>query len=292
MRRWIYCLICLVTTLLISSWGFAQPPPISINVGVDCTSCSFGQPVGVSVEVVNTGTEQILINEGFTATEFYLKMRLIDPAGQLIGVIPVEPPTLEAPDAPPVPVLFRDGRHIRFAPWEVLHPGVVKPSSTVNLLDHYPLSLPGYYSAQVLLSAMTFKPDDPGNIHNYQWQGVLKSIPVYFYYEGATEVEVKPERWPLAWLEAEDHEGDLVEVKIWPEVGKTVGDYVPESIRFNNMEPFKVKVKKSVIVLDLDAYRAIGSLGPVEKGQWYPVMVSGKLTSGRFFGGGAKVKIR
>ena len=36
MRRWIYCLICLVTTLLISSWSFAQPPPIN-SVGGELT---------------------------------------------------------------------------------------------------------------------------------------------------------------------------------------------------------------------------------------------------------------
>jgi hypothetical protein len=291
MRIWINWLICLLASLLLSSSVFAQVPEISINLSLDKTYYGYGEPVGVSVEVVNESGSEILINRGFENTVFYLKMRIIDPSGRLMGFILYEPRS-EFPDAPAIPVIFRDGRHIRALPWESLDSDWQRTSATDKLQDHYPLQLPGYYSARVQVSAMTFKAEDPGNIHNYDWQGVLKSDTVYFYYEGATEVEVKPERWPLAWLEAEDHEGDLVEVKIWPEVGKTVGDYVPESIRFNNMEPFNIKVKKSEIILDLDAYRAISSLGPVEKGQWYPVVVSGKLTSGAFFGGGAKVKIR
>jgi len=275
--------------LSIPSWAFAQPPEISIELSLDCTSCSYGEPVGASVVVTNGSGSDIYINEGFMDTVFYQRMRIIDPAGQLLGVILVEPPEEEVPDAPPVPVVFRNGRHIRVIPHEVMGSSWQTTSATDNLLGHYPLQLPGWYSVQVQVSAMTFTAGDPGNIHNYEWQGVLKSNTVYFYVEGSTRVNVVPNEWHLEWFTQKGK--PEVKVKIWPAEGKTVEDYQAESIRLNNVPARRVKVVAPKIEAYFDAREAIGSLGEVELGQWYPVVLSGRLTSDQPFGGGTKVKV-
>ena len=295
MRRWMHWIFGVVVSLSLSSWVHAQPPAIDIQLSFDKPYYRYGESVGVSVVVSNQSGSEILINQGFGGTVFYKEMRILDPANRLLAVFR-EGPRVESPDAPPLPVIFRSGGYIRVIGWESLPAGWETSSATADLRSFYPLELPGYYSAQVQVSAMTFKPEDPGNIHNYAWQGVLQSDTVYFYVNGATPVDVVPPWWRKAWQSGKPILPDLT-VLIWPQQGKSVDQYQRDSIRLNNV-PAKLVVKlysflkkQYYLLAFFDTRSAVNSLGPVQVGQEYPVVISGKLTSDQFFGGGDKIKI-
>lgn len=289
-RSLIYCLICLLAFFLMCALALAQTQPIGLRLSFfDKTYYAYGEPIDVSVKLANKTGSKILINKGFENTAFFMAVRIIDPSGRQIGAIRREP-RKEFPDAPPVPVIYREGRHIRVAPWEVLSPDWEKISPKINLLDRYPLQLPGYYSAQVQVSAMIFKSKDPGNIHSFAWQGVLESKTKYFYFEGTTKVDVLPKEWLLKWKEDRNTHRD-VKIQIWPQKGKKVTDYNSRSIRLNNLAARRVEVLHDKIEAFFGAREALITLGRVKAGRWYPVVLSGRLKSGRFFGGGRKVVI-
>jgi hypothetical protein len=155
--------------------------------------------------------------------------------------------------------------------------------------------LPGYYSAEVQVSAMTFK-EAPCNVNDYKWLGVLKSETKYFYMEGSTEVDIIPKLWRLPWKDGRYLVPDIA-VTVWPQEGKTVDDYKMDSIKLNNVAAKEVVKmysflrKKHYLLALFNKQDAISSLGPVEVGQWYPVVISGSLKSGEPFGGGEKVRI-
>ena len=58
------------------------------------------------------------------------------------------------------------------------------------------MELPGYYSAQVQISAMIFN-EEICSIKKPEWQGLLKSETLYFYYEGKTKIRIEPSQWSL-----------------------------------------------------------------------------------------------
>ncbi len=289
MRRWYHSLTAVLIYLLMSSWVFAQPPAIDLDLSIEQTASG----IGVSVTVSNAGATDILINQGFSATQFYLKLRITDPVGNIIVV-----GESEGDNHPkgPVPVIYRDGRFIRGTAWETLEVDWQTVSATGNLLEDYVLSLPGNHCAQVQLSAMEFKAADPGNVLNYQWQGVLESNTQCFYYDGATQVRVLPKRWRRVWQDGR-YWTPNVKVAIWPEEGMTVSDYNREGIQLNDVAAKKViKLysywrKKHYLVAFFNKQEAINSLGDVELYHWYPVIVSGSLADGTSFGGAHNVKI-
>jgi len=88
-----------------------------------------------------------------------------------------------------------------------------------------------------------------------------------------------------------------VKVIIWPEEERKVEDYDKESIRMNNVEAERVrklysfKKKQHYLLAFFNKQEAINSLGDVERGQWYPARISGRLTSGEYFGGSRQVRI-
>jgi hypothetical protein len=82
-----------------------------------------------------------------------------------------------------------------------------------------------------------------------------------------------------------------VKVVIWPQNGQTVDAYQKDSIRLNNvaarevLKLYSVLKKQHYLLAFFNKEDAINSLGEVQVGQWYPVEISGKTTSGKFFGG-------
>ena len=304
-------LIVAASVLLVGTGGllWAQPPAIDIDLRFDKAFYGYGEPVGVEVVVSNQPQEDLWITEGFSIKVFYRQLRVVDPSGRLLLArlsgpsvkSPDAPPLpdesqVEAPDAPPFPWSLSDGRLIRTAPCELLPAGWSSEpwqERTDDLRAYYEMELPGYYSAQVQLAVMTFK-GSPCNVNDYEWQGLLKSETEYFYLEGSTKVKVIPNQWKLKW-KGEDKKKKKktpdVQVQIWPEEGKTVADYNLGSIRLNNVVAKRVKALPPKIKAFFDSKEAINSLGDVERGQWYPVVISGKLISGQFFGGSRRVRI-
>ncbi len=289
MRRWYHSLTGVLIFLSMSSWVFAQPPAIGLDLSIEQTASG----IGASVTVSNAGDTDILINQGFSATQFYLKLSITDPVGNIIVV--GESLGDNHPKGP-VPVIYRDGRFIRGVAWETLEVGWQTVSPTSNLLVDYVLSLPGYHCAQCQLSAMEFKTEDPGNVLNYRWQGVLESNTECFYFEGATQVKVLPKRWRQVWQDGR-YVAPNVKVFIWPEDGKTIDDYQLEGIQLNDVAANRVfklysrLKKKYYLMAFFNKQEAINSLGDVELRQWYPVIVSGRLADGTSFGGAHDVKI-
>jgi hypothetical protein len=285
-------LAVLITAGITPLW--AQTPPINIDLTFDQPTYEIGEQIGVTVTVTSESGNPLLINEGFGATDFYLEMRVVDPAKRLL-VGKREEFHDEFPDAPPLRFVAYKGRPIRVAACEVLNQGWQKISSTSDLRQHYDISLPGYYSAQVQVSAMTYpyvggsvscSPDD------YSWQGLLKSQTVYFYVTGsaAQQVKVSPDQWKISWLT--DKKAPDIQVQIVPEDKKLTDSYDLESIRMNGVVATGIKVSKPKIKAYFNARDSLESLtGGLTQGEQYKVIISGRLKSGSPFGGETKIRI-
>jgi hypothetical protein len=280
-----FALTAVLALLLSPPIAAAAPPDITIDLDFDKASYAIGEPVRVTVTVANAGGSEILINRGFRETVFHLKLRILDPAGRLVGLVQ-NPEAGGGHPLGPVPVTFRDGQFIRVYAWDPLPAGWSTTSETDNLQEFYLLNLPGPYSAKVQVSAIEFKTEDPGNLGNYAWQGVLESNTVYFNFAGSTAVEAAPDQWSLTWSDKKE-----IKLTIRPDADKTVDDYEAASIRLNNREPLDVRVLPSKIDAFFNAQAAIGTLGVVQAGQFYPAVISGRLTDGTFFGGSSQIQI-
>jgi hypothetical protein len=310
-------ILSLVTAVVLVMGGghllWAQPPGIDIDLVFDNASLyfGFGEPIALEAVVRNESGAGIWISEGFSKRVFYRQLRMIDPSGRLLlpklnapspappGAEPsAEQFAVEAPDAPAYPWRRVGDRVVRGGFCEELPEGWSSEAwqeRAEDIRDYYDISLPGYYSAQVQVAVKVFK-GSVCELKDYQWEGLLKSETVYFYVEGATRVEMVPELWRLAW-QTGDPILPNVKVVIWPPEGKTVDVYRKESIRLNNV-PAKEVVKlysflrrKHYLLALIDKQDAINSLGPIQVGQRYPVVLSGTLKNGQFFGGAQKIKI-
>ena len=234
---------------------------------------------------------------------YYKEMRVVDPAGRLL-LAKREEEHEEFPDAPPVPfILSKDGLPTQAAECEVLPAGWSRSTRADDLWANYPLKLPGDYSTQVQLSAMTFKRNELeaidqcyGNINDHESLGAFKSETKYVYIAGSTEVDIIP-KWWLHWWKDGLYFIDDIAVTVWPAQGKTVEDYRTDGIQLNNVAAKKVVkkysfLKKKYYLLALfDKKKAINSLGPIEVGKSYPVVMSGMLKSNEFWGGSEKIRI-
>ena len=266
----------------LSSGGWAAAPDIQIDLSFSKASYQYNEPIGVSVAVSNQSTDPIYINKGFQTLAYYLEMRVVDPAGRLL-VVKRQAPHNEFPDAPPLSwALLPSGKPVRVAACEVLAPGPVLPvSSTNDLRTSYDIGLPGYYSAQVQLSVRTFA-EAPCEVDNYVWSGVLKSETKYFYVGGSSSgARLTPDKWKMSWAQAKSVPD--IEVELTPTAGKSAEGYDPQSIRLNNLIPTAVKVQLPKIKAQFDAKAALASLGAVQVGQTYRVLISGRY-KGQPFG--------
>ena len=260
--------------------------------------------------VVSYGEDNLplLVSRGFQDEDrrYYLEMRLKDPIGRVLvsrrEVAPEEP--IESPDAPPLPWAFENGRSFQVTGCEVLCPGFYQESATANLGHHYDISLPGYYSVQAQLSVTVFR-GTPDIVYcaygrfscendDYDFRGVLKSETRYFYVQGSSAgFQVVPNQWSTKWVGSED-EVKQVQIHLRPEEGESTADYLLETVRLNGVKPYRVEGLKPMIKAYFDATEVIGTLGPVQVGQWYTVYVSGQRKVGasyQFFGKTQSVRI-
>ncbi len=278
----------------------AQAPPIRIDLNFLKPYFSHGEAVGATIRLYNTSTRTIWINKGFRTKDFFMEMRVIDPAGRLL--IPRGPDRHdEFPDAPPLPYVQHEGKLIRVAPCENLSPGFSHERRENDLRKYYAMDLPGNYSFQTQLSTMIFK-DGICDSRDYEWLGMLKSETKYIYTEGKTKIVVDPNKWKLKWQNPQIQrsarlpkpaEPEVVKVTIYPEAGRTVEDYRRESIRLNNVAPIKQPDKsKDFLTAFFSPKDCIDSLGKdVKPNRSYPVVISGKMKSGLSFGGGQKILV-
>jgi len=275
----------------------AQAPPIGIALNFDKETYEFGEPIPVEVVVTNQSNSGILINQGFNSTVFYLEMRVIDPAQRLV-VATREEFHDEFPDAPPLAWILHNNKPVRVAGCESLPPGPLPASYTPDLRDHYDILLPGYYSAQVQVSAMVFE-GAPCEADAFEWQGVLSSETRFFYVQASSEVNVEggsapttvnPNKWNLNWLD-DKGKPKKIKVEIRPEGELTADEFVVESIKLNNLAALNVEKKKKKIELEFDRKLALESLGDVKVNQSYRVLISGRLKSGAPFGAEQEIKI-
>jgi hypothetical protein len=262
-------------------WAGAAPA-IQIDLRLDKQAYMEGEPVGLEVEVTNAdGT--VWINEGFSSLVFYYEMRVIDPSGRLV-LVKREGEHIESPDAPPLVSVVHPDTHqiVQVAGCEPLEAGWTSGVQRLeDLRMYYDLSLPGYYSVRVQVSAMVFQ-GETCDVNDYEWKGVLESETKFFYVRGSsTGVQVIPDEWSTKWA-VSSKEVKQLQVHIKPEAGETTADYVLEALRLNGVKPFRVEGLKPMIRAYFDAAEVMRTLGQVQVGQWYTVYISGQRTLGTF----------
>jgi len=275
-------------------------PPLSLTIEfLYGNYFDYGTPIQTKVTLTNTSSGPTYIKDGFSSINLFLYVRLIDPAGRVL--VPQITMPVEAPDAAPLPfVLDPNNRPVQAAVCEPLGPAQ-KVEQTDDITKYFQMKLPGHYSARAELSAMTFIknigiPDPACDVNNYDGLGVVKSETKYIYAQGSTELDIIPEYWFIEWKDGKYLIDDIA-VTIWAEEGKTIDDYRREHILLNNLEAKKVLKmysllrKQDYLLAFFDKRKAINSLGPVEKGHWYRVVISGTMKTNQFFGGGQQVKI-
>jgi hypothetical protein len=310
MRKFTLCLVTILGAVLFIGSGsllWAQTPPITVTATFDKEYFDSAEPMGVTVTVTNTSEKYLLVNKGFKERVklFHLEIRLIDPAGRLLlPKFEQEQPRTEFPDTPPLAFVMCDGIPTKVANYEVLPPGWSDTNRKDDLRDYYKIKLSGHYSAEVQLSVMIFKQSDTepvtnpchADIKKYDSVGVAKSEPTTLYKQGSIGVDIVPKYWLLAWKDGLYLIPDIA-VAIWPEEGRVADDYSLENIQLNNVvakHAFKMYSflrKKEYVLAFFDKQQAITSLGQVEAGQWYPVVISGTLKNREYFSGGEQVEI-
>jgi len=142
-----------------SSFLWAQPPPISIDLRFEKHSFDPGDPVLVSVMVKNESNKALFISEGFQSKVFSpMKISLIDPKGRLLIARSKEKNRREVPDAPPLAFSVAGGETVvRVAPCEILPENFSGASNKHDLRAYYDMKLPGRYKAKVRISAMVWE---------------------------------------------------------------------------------------------------------------------------------------
>lgn len=299
--------ICLITggfllCLVLGPVARAQPPDINIDLAFDQLHYNTGDPVGVSITVSNDTGKDLLISKDFSTMDYIMKLEIVDPAGRMLSIQHDEFHE-EFPDAPPLPWGKYNGNLVRLGRCDVLPAGWEEVSEVVDLRDYFEMTLPGYYTAKVSISAMTFKCGDGGtcalaacDVNDAEWSGVLESYTTQFQMDGATKVNMFPIWWLTMWADGR-YIFSNIRVLLWPEEGQEIGAYDKTSIRLNNVEAVSVVERYSFwkrqpyLDVRFNKKEAIQSLGAVVVGERYPVMVSGRLTSGHPFGGNRMVRI-
>ena len=282
----------LLTSIISAPCLYARNPSIIIDLKIGKENREpryfhYGEKIPASVEVINKSQHNILISKGFKSKNFLKEMRLIDPAGRLLIPKRSENVEKEFPDAPPLPFFLYKNEPVQVAPCEVLKVGrLVKKLQ--DLGEYYSLELPGFYSAQIQVSAMIFR-KDICSVRDYLWQGVLGSETKYFYFEGTARTRIIPHEWCIGWKN--DRPVKQVKVQIYYEAGKTWKDYDLESIRLNHRVVGKVEKQQSVLTAYFNAQKCIKTIDSPKIGKEYPVVISGRMRNRKPFGGGQRISI-
>lgn len=266
----------------------AQKPPIKIELKMK-NYFQGEEKIGAAIALVNVEGERLMVNKGLEKGKLYLKMQIIDPEGRLL--LPKVAEVKPGPDPQPLPIVFHDGRRIQAVECEPLKANRVVTSKAGDLRDHYHLSLPGYYTAQVQIDAAVYK-GLPCDLNDFRWQGVLRSETVRFFYEGETKVSFSRLRWPISWkTEKRKEEGDVLSVQIYPPKGKTAKVFNQESLRLNGIRPYKVEDRTEYLHAYFDEQEAFRSLEEADAGKRYPARLTGQFINGTLFGGARLVTV-
>ena len=292
--RFLSITICAV---LMQGFGhplWAQTDDVSIDLNFEKTHFADGEPIPVEVVVSNTSGSDLFISRGFTSRNYCLRIRIIDPAGKTILPVTDGQDTLntESPDAPPLGYIAdENGRPVKVKGCELFEAGGEIICNTEDLRQFYDLSLPGYYSAQVQITAMVFN-DDTCAAYDYAWRGLLTSETVYFYVQAnSSGAQVIPDQWKLSWLD-DDKNVPYILVQIRSLKGQEVEDINPDSITLNGVNADSVNVLPPKLKAFFNAREAIYSLEEnLEAGAWYRVIITGRLKNGNSFGSEQQIRI-
>ena len=167
----------------------ADKPEIEIVLEFTKNVYTYGDPIGATVKVIHhpgkdlISVKDLFLSRGFRAMDFFMEMRIIDPAKRLV-LVRHHKTHNEFPDAPPLPFILYKKEPARAIQCEAFRPNSRWEVTNEDIRDHYALELPGEYSAQIQISVATFK-GEPCNTKNYRWLGVLKSNTDHFTIEPA-----------------------------------------------------------------------------------------------------------
>lgn len=293
MKRTMLILLAVLIGLIPSSLRAQAPPPIAISLSFTDESGNpkeyygAGEAVPATITITNNGSA-IYLNSDFLTRNYYLELRIVDPAGQVVPAVRPE----DEPDHDMQPLPFRydatTGKVYEVGPCSEMASGDVGVPALVDLRQYYDLSLPGRYLAQVHLSAMQFA-DSTCDMGAYLWQGLLESNVATFYMAGDTQVSVSPNVWPLTWKSASPGT-TAVMATLTPPTGVDVNQLETRAVYLNDVYG-EGGVNGSSLVVTFDGRQAIDSLGTVERGKTYKVRVAGWYRGGGYFGGLAEIKI-
>ena len=270
----------------------AAAPPIELIVTLDkespeqpIPSYALGEAVVATVTATYAAVNPtLLISNALENSIYYLQLRVVDPLGRvLIPRSDIE--HIESPDAPPLAWKYYNGRFFQAAGCSVVDAPFERQSGPVDLLLHYDIWLPGYYSIQPQLSVTVFRGDDAElcNSRDYLYKGVLVGEPRFIYLQGSAEgVQVIPDQWSTKWLE-EDKKSKAVQVHLVPDEGEMTGDYLLESLRLNGVRPYRVDGLKPMIKAYFNATELMRTMGSVQVGGQYTVHISGQHRVGESY---------
>jgi hypothetical protein len=274
-----------------SLWAYQTD--ITIDLNFEKTDFVYGEPIAVEVVITNISGEDLLISEGFTSRNYCLRMRIIDPSGRSLSLVSKSGQSgvhNEFPDAPPLPVTLYNGRPVRVSGCEVFADGTALISEAQDLREFYDISLPGYYSAQVQVSAAVFN-SEICEADDYAWRDLLKSNTVFFHLKSDTAAQVVPNQWKQSWLDGDKNVPDIL-VQIRSVEGREVENINTDTIKINGVARTSVRVLPPKLKAFFDAGEVINSLGGnIQAGEWYHVIISGQLNSGEYFGADQQIRI-
>ena len=291
--RFLYITICAVLLQGFGDLILAQTTDdVSIDLKFEETDFAENDPIPVKVTVSNTSGRELLITEGFTSTVFYLRMCVIDPAGRLLTPVDPEKNDVreEYPDAPPLPYVLYEGRPVMVTGCEVFPKDEAIVFNADDLRKYYDMTFPGYYSAQVQISATVFN-NPTCAVEDYAWRKLLTSETVYFYvHTNSTGAQVIPDQWKLSWLSDDKNVPD-VQVQIRSLEGQQVEDIDLNSITLNGVANESVNVLPPKLKAYFKAKDAVQSLDAVQVGKWYWVTIKGTLKTGRTFAAQQQIRV-
>lgn len=280
-----------------STRAFADPPPITIDLSFDKEIYNYGEPVETTLTVNHNSASDLLISKGFMDTNFMLQIRVNDPANRQVFPAPPEPPPEEFADyVTPYGFTLYNNQIVKVGPCEMLPAGWTDVDQEVDLRQVYNFELPGYYTFEVQVSAMTFK-DGVCSVNDHEWNGTLKSVIKTIYIQGATEVEIAPTIWQTGWTAGNDPFPNVT-ANIYPKDGMNLDEYNLGSIKMNNVpateiiQRYSSTLQAEYLVARFNKKAVIDTFNSTTVDQWYPVVLSGRMNSGALFGGGEDILLK
>jgi hypothetical protein len=173
--------------------GMAQAPAIDVRVWMDNDVYILGSdPIEMTIELENVGTDRIIASEGFSKKIFYLFFVFTGPDGETT----ISDARMIGEDAggnpPPPPLIFKDGEPLQAEPVEILlgktaPPAFKKSADIYNAYSYYALTKAGKYSVKAVIPIRTYTDIsqtidgvDFAELTSVLFQGVIESNTVDF----------------------------------------------------------------------------------------------------------------